>query len=88
MNLLEDGMETLGIRPENVRIQNGGSLRGRVVSVESTGADAFVRMQTPKGELIARVAASQVPECGEDLAVTLPPEHVRRFDRNGGATIT
>jgi len=58
-----------------------------VISVESTGADAFVRMQTAKGELIARVSAATVPECGEDVAVTLPQEHVRRFDKNGGAAI-
>ncbi len=87
MNLIDDGMETLGIRPENVRLQNGGPLRGRVVTVESTGADAFVRMQTAKGELIARVPVAAVPDVGEEVAVTLPQEHVRRFDRAGGAAI-
>ncbi|HEX5275705.1 MAG TPA: ABC transporter ATP-binding protein [Candidatus Rubrimentiphilum sp.] len=87
MNLIDDGMETLGIRPENVRLQNGGSLRGRVIAVESTGADAFVRMETPKGELIARVPAASVPHVGEEVAATLPQEHVRRFDRSGGAAI-
>jgi ABC-type sugar transport system ATPase subunit len=87
MNLLDDGMETLGIRPENVRLQNGGPLRGRVMAVESTGADAFVRMQTPKGELIARVSSAAVPAVGDEVAVALPPEHVRRFDRAGGAAI-
>lgn len=87
MNLLDDGMETLGIRPENVRLQNGGPLRGRVMAVESTGADAFVRMQTSKGELIARVSPAAVPAVGDEVAVTLPPEYVRRFDRTGGAAI-
>ncbi len=87
MNLLDDGMETLGIRAENVRLKNGGQLRGRVIAVESTGADAFVRMQTPRGELIARVPAAAVPETGEEVAATLPPEHVRRFDRAGVAAV-
>jgi ABC-type sugar transport system ATPase subunit len=87
MNLLDDGMETLGIRPENVRLQNGGPLRGRVISIESTGADAFVRLQTPRGELIARVPAAAVPEVGADVAATLPQEHVRRFDRAAGTAI-
>ncbi len=87
MNLLDDGMETLGIRPENVRLQNGGQLRGRVIAVESTGADAFVRVQTPRGELIARMPAAGVPETGAEVAATLPAEHVRRFDRTGVAAI-
>jgi len=84
MNLLDDGMETLGIRPEHVHLENGGALRGRVVSVESTGADAFVHMQTAKGELIARVAVATAPEVGAEVAATLPEAHVRRFDRAMG----
>jgi multiple sugar transport system ATP-binding protein len=87
MNLLDDGMETLGIRSENVRLNNGGPLRGRVIAVESTGPDAFVRLQTPKGELIARVAAAAAPGVGEEVAATLTQEHVRRFDRSAGAAI-
>ena len=85
MNLLDDGMETLGIRPENISLQNGGPLRGRVLSVESTGPDAFVRLATPKGELVARVPAAAVPQPGEEVAATLPQAHVRRFDRTGAA---
>ena len=85
MNVLDDGMETLGIRPEHVRLEDGGSLRGRVISVESTGADAFVRMQTPKGEMIARVAVTAAPAPGAEVAATLPEAHVRRFDRAGVA---
>ncbi len=87
MNLIDDGMETLGIRPENVRLHNGGSLRGRVTAVESTGADAFVRMDTPRGELIARIPAAAVPRVGEEISATLPREHVRRFDRTAGTAI-
>ncbi len=88
MNLLDDGMETLGIRPENISLQNGGQLRGRVMAIESTGPDAFVHLQTPKGELIARVPAAAMPEIGEEVAATLPQEHVRRFDRSAGGAIT
>lgn len=85
MNLLEDGMETLGIRAENVSLQNGGPLRGRVMDVESTGADAFVRMQTSKGEMVARTSAAAAPQPGEEVSATLPPAYVRRFDRTGAA---
>lgn len=84
MNLLDDGTETIGIRPEHVSLENGGALRGRVRSVESTGADAFVRLATQKGELLARVAAVAAPRIGDEIAVTLPDAYVRRFDREAG----
>jgi len=85
MNLLDDGMETIGIRPEHVHLENGGALRGRVISVESTGADAFVHLQTPRGELVARVAVGAIPELGAEVAATFPQAHVRRFDRAASA---
>lgn len=85
MNLLEDGAETIGIRPEHVALENGGTLIGRVRTVESTGADAFVSLATAKGELLARVAALSAPRVGDDVAVSLPEAHVRRFDRQAGA---
>lgn len=85
MNLLEDGAETIGIRPEHVALQNGGTLIGQVRAVESTGADVFVSLSTAKGELLARVSASAAPRVGDDVAVSLPEAHVRRFDGNAGA---
>ncbi len=87
MNLIDDGMEILGIRPENVRLQNEGALRGRVIAVESTGADAFVRLQTHKGELVARIPAAAAPQVGAEIGAALPEEHVRRFDRTAGTAI-
>ena len=85
MNLLDDGVETIGIRPEHVCLENGGALRGRVRAVESTGADAFVRLETQKGELLARVSALAAPRVGDEVAASLPEGHVRRFDREAGA---
>ncbi|HET9393480.1 MAG TPA: ABC transporter ATP-binding protein [Candidatus Rubrimentiphilum sp.] len=84
MNLLENGAETIGIRPEHVALNNGGTLAGRVRTVESTGADTFVSVATSMGELLARVAASAAPRVGDDVAVSLPEAHVRRFDGQAG----
>ena len=85
MNLLDDAAETIGIRPEHVSLENGGTLIGRVRAVESTGADVFVRLATQKGELVARVSVLAAPRVGDDVAITLPEAHVRRFDRQAGA---
>ena len=85
MNVFEDGAETIGIRPEHVALESGGALRGRVRAVESTGADAFVRLATEKGELLARVPALTAPRVGDEVGANLPEAYIRRFDRQAGA---
>lgn len=84
MNLLDDGDTFLGIRPERVAIVAGGALRGTVVRTESTGADAYVLVSTPRGELTARVAALQAPRAGDAVEIGLPDAFVRRFDKGTG----
>ena len=83
MNLLDGGMEMTGIRAEHVHLDHGGPIRGRVLSVEPTGADAFVHVETPRGMLVARVPAAATPDVGQEVAATLPEAHVRRFDKSG-----
>ncbi len=84
MNLLEDGRFFLGIRPERVAIRAGGALSGTVVRAESTGADAYVLVATPRGEVTARVGASQAPRAGDAVEVDLPEAFVRRFHKESG----
>lgn len=84
MNLFEDGMETIGIRPEHIRVENGGALHGRIRAVESTGADSLVQLTTEKGELIARTPSSQRLSEGDEVNVTFPEAFVRRYDRTSG----
>jgi ABC-type sugar transport system ATPase subunit len=88
MNVLDDGAETIGIRPEHVCLETGGALRGRVSAVESTGADVFVRLATQRGDLLARVSAPSAPRVGDEVAASLPEGHVRRFDREAGALLS
>ncbi|MHB1550741.1 MAG: ABC transporter ATP-binding protein [Vulcanimicrobiaceae bacterium] len=89
MNLLDDGIQTIGIRPEYVRLSRGGGLGGEVVACERAGAERYVRVRTPHGELLARASADgeDLPGCGEQVSVTLPARHVRRFDRVSGEAI-
>jgi len=84
MNLLSDGDAIAGIRPEHVRLDAGGALRGRIVRREPTGADAYVEVETPRGTVVVRVAASGDARAGELVGLDLPPQHVRRFDRATG----
>lgn len=89
MNLLEGDMEITGIRPEHVRIDPAAQLRGRVLACESSGADFFVQVLTTRGEVIARIAASQViPPTGAEIGIAFDERFIRRFDRTTGVLLS
>lgn len=89
MNLIDGDMHLLGIRPEHVRLDPNAALRGRVASIESTGADRFVRASTARGEVVIRLAAEQrQPAAGEDVGIAFEDARVRRFDRSTGRLLT
>ncbi len=86
MNVL-DGDPLLGIRPEHVRVVEGAELRGRVTRREPTGADAYVVVETPRGDITARVPAGLAVRPGDNVELEFPAEFVRRFDRASGVAL-
>jgi sn-glycerol 3-phosphate transport system ATP-binding protein len=84
MNLLPDATAVIGIRPEHVRLVPGGELRGRILRRETTGADAYLLVETSRGELTVRVRAGIAAGTSDEVELTFPPEHVRRFDPTSG----
>jgi len=86
MNVLA-GEPAIGIRPEHVRIVAGGDLRGRIARRESTGADAYLHVETSRGEVIARVPAALEAATNDLVGLEFPPQFVRRFDAASGVAI-
>ncbi len=86
MNVL-DGDPLLGIRPEHVRVVDRAELHGRVMRREPTGADAYVVVKTPRGDITARVSASLAVRPGDEAGLEFPAEFVRRFDRASGVAL-
>jgi multiple sugar transport system ATP-binding protein len=90
MNLVSGNGVVTGIRPEHVRIAPApgtGAVRGRVKRRESTGADAYLHVETEGGEIVARVPAAD-PMRVDDLAtLEFPAEFVRRFDSITGTAV-
>ncbi|MBV8333059.1 MAG: ABC transporter ATP-binding protein [Candidatus Eremiobacteraeota bacterium] len=85
MNVVERNGAYLAIRPEHVRVNASGEVRGHVVRRETTGADAYVCVATPDGEITARVPASQ--DVPDEVALEFPETFVRRFDRRSGRAL-
>ncbi len=87
MNLLEHRGLILGIRPERIVVAAEGGLRGRVTRRESTGADAYLEVETERGPIVVRVRASDATRAGDAVALDLSSEWVRRFDSTTGKAI-
>lgn len=88
MNLFEHGAEIVGIRPERIAVSENGGLTGRVVRRESAGADAYLEVDTERGRLTVRVPAGSGLRAGDGVALDLPSNALRRFDRASGAALT
>lgn len=87
MNLLHDVHSTLGfgdvvvgVRPERVRIDDAGPLRGRVTRRERAGADAYAYVATELGQVVARFPSDRVPDPGADLRLSFARGDVRLYD--------
>lgn len=86
MNVI-DGDPLIGIRPEHVRVSADAALRGRVKRREPTGADAYLVVETPRGEIVARVASGFEARANDLVALELPGEFLRHFDRASGVAL-
>ncbi|HZV76623.1 MAG TPA: ABC transporter ATP-binding protein [Candidatus Babeliales bacterium] len=87
MNLFESGGAIVGIRPERIRLAAGAAVSGRVARRESTGADAYLEVETQHGLLAVRVPASAQASSGDRVGLDLPADALRRFDALTGVAI-
>ncbi len=87
MNLLTTNGAIVGIRPEHIRVATESDVRGTIVRRESTGPDVYVRVDTNLGEVSVRLPQESDARVGEAIALTFPPQHVRRFDSKTGVAI-
>lgn len=88
MNVFEDTMHVRAIRSEFVRLDAQAPLRGTVRAVENSGADSFVTVATPLGEIVARVrSAAALPHPGDATGLAFDEAHVLRYDKNSGVLL-
>ena len=76
------GAETVGIRPEAVRLERGG-IPAAVEHVEYLGADTNVSLTVDEHRLIARLPGPVSLQPGDTVAIGFAPDDLHFFDTAG-----
>jgi multiple sugar transport system ATP-binding protein len=76
-----------GVRPEHIRLATDGAYRGEVLATEYLGTTQIVTIQTPNGEVKARINSDQPARMGDKVALSFNPNTVTLFDRASGRAL-
>ena len=79
------GDETVGIRPEDLRLDPAGRLEGRVTHVESLGGDTNLLVELASREVTVRLFGQHPVREGELVRLGVPEDRLHRFDAEGAA---
>jgi multiple sugar transport system ATP-binding protein len=74
----------LGLRPEDVAIDEASELRAKVDVIEALGSETFVHLEGPGGRLVARLPADARLRPGEMVGVRALPGRAHVFDAETG----
>src|SRR5262249_11389866 len=81
------GPLALGLRPGHVRLAGARALRGRGFGAEYLGTTQIVTVNTPHGQVKARVPASLTVGIGDNVGLTLRAERLVLFDTGSGRAL-
>ena len=90
------GPITLGIRPEDLRVDStgqqstqgpadGDTLTGRVVLVERLGGTSHVHFEVGPHRLLASITSDSLPEVGDNITARVPAARAHLFGEDGRA---
>ncbi len=74
----------LGVRPEHVRLDDAASYRGQVIATEYLGTTQIVTLDTPNGDVKARIPSSQPVRVGETTGLSFNTGTLSLFDEETG----
>ncbi len=76
-----------GVRPEHVILSDASSYRGKVLATEYLGTTQIVTLDTPNGDIKARIDSAQVARVGETVGLTFEAPKVTLFDTATGLAL-
>jgi len=76
-----------GFRPNDLVLDPGGALRGRLRISERTGAETHLHLDVGGADLVAVVPRDVACRSGQELAFAIAPDHVHLFDLENGARL-
>jgi multiple sugar transport system ATP-binding protein len=75
---------TVGVRPENLKVDVNGLIKGTLQHAEQLGNETFAYVDAgPLGEVTARMDGTLALEPGTTIALGFASEHLYRFDAAG-----
>jgi multiple sugar transport system ATP-binding protein len=78
------GAHTVGLRPENLKVQADGAIKGTLKHAEQLGNETFAYVDAgDMGEITARMDGTLALEPGGAIALAFAPEHLYRFNAEG-----
>ena len=87
MRLPFEGDLAFGIRPEHIRLTDGGTYRGEVKVTEYLGTTQIVTIKTPHGIVKARLSSGDIAHVGESIGLQFDEKHVTLFDSQTGKAL-
>jgi multiple sugar transport system ATP-binding protein len=78
------GAHTVGLRPENLKVQADGAIKGTLKHAEKLGNETFAYVDAgDMGEITARMDGTLAMEPGSAIALGFAQEHLYRFNADG-----
>ena len=81
------GQMVFGVRPEHVTLTDGGGYRGEIMASEYLGTTQIVTLDTPNGELKARIGSGQIATVGEKVGLNFDARRITLFDESNGLAL-
>ena len=82
-----EGDLVFGVRPEHIRLSTDGAYRAEVLATEYLGTTQIVTLDTPNGEVKARIASDQPAAMGETVGLEFNKQTVTLFDEASGRAL-
>jgi multiple sugar transport system ATP-binding protein len=76
-----------GVRPEHIHLATDGAYRGEVLATEYLGTTQIVTIETPNGEVKARIASDQPARMGETVSLAFNSATVTLFEKSSGRAL-